>query len=683
MITSNEAKVLKVESREYPNSIAIAPGLTQIPCPESRREPPDDARVQNRGANGLAPVKDLGLEDELVFLKARRAYIQHFVHTTGATQLNVYFGDKVISFDEPDEFGFGESLAMQSTFRAGSATTWGAGYKWERVRPLLAQLIAEGVLQYVDALGRDPITGARLDGTRHSLLPLAPSPVAKTWFDCETITQELTGRALEVGYLEMVVPIFRVAHMAMDSEGRQVGEANVFPKALRVEVPTNWRTCIYSGSRFQTDVPMNVSALKSMRNDWAQMMAVLLRVRETYLMRFPKARAGWTVGHLERLSTVVLALPTYLMMRTENRVDNGQLHPALSCLFRVTDGLRLTMHQMLFVPIGEPALLPDTPMSSAEVFAYAERNYSFHSEHGVCAGPKTMIDEFLSVVIDGKTPRLPHTGRYDHAIQSALDDLDSAFDYAMYGLQNYATIFSAWPIMTRTYEELYAILNSWAGKGSVRVMRYRDHLDGQIKRMRTRTYLATEAWRKHRELAYGDMYWQCAAGQRAGGQNEPHSGKSLAQQLSTPVVSSDSVLALQLVDAIQNAFDVGPARNAVEIKQLANCLQNFFHKNQAIVRIACDTQQHLNELLGRSRPVRSFKAADIDIHNLLQQLEDRTLPYLLDEIQDLLDIDISIDQDVIQIINRTGDALTQGSIIQNQFDQCIAERITCNSAPTN
>jgi hypothetical protein len=67
---------------------------------------------------------------------------------------------------------------------------------------------------------------------------------------------------LELAYLELVIPIFRVAHIAIDEDGRQVGEANFFPKPLRLDIPTEWRTCHYPGTRYQSQ-PMNVTALKS------------------------------------------------------------------------------------------------------------------------------------------------------------------------------------------------------------------------------------------------------------------------------------------------------------------------------------------------------------------------------------------------------------------------------------
>ena len=256
---------------------------------------------------------------------------------------------------------------------------------------------------------------------------------------------ELFGRPLDIGWLELVVPIFRVAHMAMDADGRQVGEANAFPPMLRVDVPTRWRTCIYPGSRHLHDKPMNVSALKAMRAHWGPMMAMLLRVRATYLRRCPDALAGWTVGHLERLSTAVLTLPAWQLMRRDGRVANGALHPVLSSMFRVTDGLRMTMHHMLFIPFGEPTRHPDTPMTAAEVHAYAERAFSFISDHGVCAGPKAMVDEFLAVLVDGATPRDGLPAVLDPALEAATADIEPAIDYAMLGLQAYAAVFSLWP----------------------------------------------------------------------------------------------------------------------------------------------------------------------------------------------------------------------------------------------
>ena len=307
--------------------------------------------------------------------------------------------------------------------------------------------------------------------------------MARSWFECEDITRELAGRAIELGHLELVIPVFRVAHMTMDAEGRQVGEANVFPKALRLDVPTRWRTCIYSGSRYEDERPMNVSALKTMRAHWPQMMSALLHIRDAYLRRFPDAATGWTVGHLECLSTLVLALPTFMLMRAQDRVANGDLHPVLSCLFRVTDGLRMTTHQMLFVPVAEATLSCDTPMTSAEVYAYAERNHAFASTHGVCAGPRVMIEEFLSVLIDGVRPAGVDEVVLDAPVQAALEAVEQAFDYGLLGLQAHVAVFSLWPVMTRTYARMAEIAGQWKDDGNAAMDELRRHLLLPLRRL--------------------------------------------------------------------------------------------------------------------------------------------------------------------------------------------------------
>jgi hypothetical protein len=442
----------------------------------------------------------------------------------------------------------------------------------------------------------------------------------------------------------MVVPIFRVAHMSLDAEGHQVGEANVFPPALRIEVPMRWRTCIYEGTRYQVDRPMNVTALKSMRAHWGQMMAALLEIREAYLTRFPEARAGWTIGHLERLSVTVLALPTYLLMRNVNRVANGDLHPALSSLFRVTDGLRMTMHQMLFIPIGEPARSPDEPMTSAEIYAYAERNYSFHSEHGVCAGPRVMIEEFFSVLIDGKAPRGGIPAELDPQVRAALDDLEPVIDYALLGLQVYASVFSSWPIMTRTYHALHEIAARWATEGHAPAAALRDKLQTRVERIRQTGYLSTEDHRIDRERVYADMYAQCGLGV-TGVQPRPSLDERIAL---TPLATSGSVSS-QLRNALEQALQIDDGSVPRHLEELQECILGYLRQTQSVLHVACEAQRDINLLLGRPLPEQPFDAADINTHIRLRGDREQGAPFLLDDMKQILNLDITVDKGAIEI----------------------------------
>ena len=591
-----------------------------------------------------APRPVLEADDELVFVQHKRLVIQYATDASGGTELHLYCGEKEISFDEPELFAFGEGLAKHARFVARTATTWGEGYDWPRVRELLEQLLTEEILQYADADESGPI--ATQNVTCPSPLPAARSTVPRTWLECEAITHELTGHTVELGYLELVVPIFRVVHMAMDAEGRQIGEANVFPKPLRLDVPTEWRICPYAGSRFQSERPMNATALKSMRTHWAQMMVALARIRDAFLGRFPQARSGWTVGDLERLSALVLTVPAYLLMRTQQRVENGALHPVLSSMFRVTDGVRMTMHQMLFLPVFEPTLPPDAPMTSAEIYAYAERNYGFYSAHGVCAAPKAMIEAFLHVLVDGQPVENGTSVVLDAPVQAALEDLDAAFDYGLYGLQAYAVVFSLWPAMSRAYERLLAIVEAWSGESSATLVGLRECLQTNVQYLRTETLLKTEEWRTSRDLVYADMYAQCASGL-----GSASSGTTLAECLTPVWLAHHAPAAEQLRTVLRRRLCRTVTADSPAFERLVTGVMDYLRQEQAIVRAAGAIQQRINGILGRTPPVRPFTAAAIDLFNQMQGDVIR-LPYLVDELEKVLALRIVVTADTIEIVDR-------------------------------
>jgi hypothetical protein len=374
------------------------------------------------------------------------------------------------------------------------------------------------------------------------------------------------------------------------------------------------------------------------------MMAVLQRVRAAYLVRFPQARDGWTVGHLERLSVSVLALPTWLLMRGSQRVENGQLHPALSSVFRVTDGLRMTMHQMLFVPFGEPALSPDAPMTGADVYAYAERNFSFHAGHGVCAGPRVMIEEFLAVLVDGKEPREAVPARLDTQVQDALDDLDSVLDYALLGLQAYAAVFSVWPQMTRAYAELESIATAWAIRGPATALAFSEFLHSRNTRIGQTGYLATEERRVHREHVYADMHAQCGSAV-TGETPRP----SLAERIARVPRAADGVVAGRLRAVLERHFGLVPGEWSPHLDQIVDCLMRYLRCTQALLRAACETQRDINVLLARTPPERPFGAAELDIHNRLRGDVDGPPPSLFDDLQDRYGLRITLDKDILEI----------------------------------
>jgi hypothetical protein len=586
----------------------------------------------------------IGPEDELFLPLNRRVVARYAVGGDGVRELHLYCGPKEVVFDEPELFDFGETLVKHSSFRAGSTAGWGRGYEWPRVRDLLQQLVIEGVLQHGSGAVAGPRADAGAEATeRPSPLAPAPSARARHWDECEAITRELAGRSVEPGYLELVVPVFRVAHISVDADGRQLGEANVIPRALRLEVPTRWRTCTEPGSRFLDPKPMNASALQPMRARWPKLMAALLRIRRSYLDRFPAARSGLTLGDVQRLATLVQAVATYPLVVTNGRVPNGQLHPVLSSLFRAADGLRTTTHQMLLDPLAEATISPDTLVSASEIHAFAERNRSFHSAQGVCPAPAAMIEQFLRVLMEGADDSEFSAEIQDGPVERALGDIEPAFDYGLLGLQAFAVVSSHAPLMARTCARMTQIVEGWGGLRTPALEQLGAYLAEKAGNLQSQTPYATEESRARRERVYADMYAQCARGL-----GDPVR-QSLPERSPGRVGVQHRRAGEILRDILHRRCSAGPDAPADIVDWLADCLMHSFVRSHELLGLASDIQARINALVGRPQPLRPFSALDVDIQVQLQDDGTQRLPNLLEELEQLLGLRVHITGDRVEI----------------------------------
>jgi hypothetical protein len=583
-------------------------------------------------------------DDELVFPLSKGAFAQYWEEPGAPRELRLFYQDKEVAFNDPALFPFGEALAGRTRFRAGEATAWGP-LAWPRVRGLLEPLVAAGILRHADEVDVP-------DLPRHEARPspLAPAPCAHppTWDDEGQTIRAISGKPLDPGHLELVVPVFRVAHMYLDTDDRQIGEANVFPPLARLDRPTLWRTCPYSGTRYQPDKPMNVTALRAMREQWRQVLAIVRRVSDSYRLRYPAVEArGWTVGDVERMTVCVLALPAYLLVRGEERVANGRLHPALSSAFRLTDGPRMVMHSMLFERLGEPARSGDTPITGDQAHAYAERNRSFHTGHGVCAGPPAMIDDFLAVLLDRADPRGGWPDRLDPEVEAALAVLEPAMDYGLLGLQAFGAVFSTFPAMSQSHAALSRVVRGWSGPESPRLASFRAALEG----LRTGPKAAGDSLASSRLATYDAIYRECGFG-LTGRPAEP----SLVDRYANP-----APLPADIAGALESAFarylddlDEGGAL----IAGLAACLGRAIATVQAALRTALEVQGRINALLGRTSPLRTFQGRDLVRYAALNKSvppgrERKPVPFLIDDLARILGIAIEIDAEKVTIVRAT------------------------------
>jgi hypothetical protein len=574
-----------------------------------------------------------------------RKRMSHAYVTTeaGGSELCIYYGAKEVTFDEERLFAFGEQLVSQSSFTAESATSWGPGYEWSEVRSLLEALVGEGIIKHGDSAGDQ-----RGGGLVPSRLPPSVCPVPRSWSagDCEALTRELGGRPVELGYLEAVVATYRIAHPALDSDGRQVGEANVFPPGLRLDRETDWRVCQYPGSRYRDDAPMNVTALKAMIKHWKPMMMSLLEIRAEVLHRLVRSRQGWTAGDLHTFSRVVLAVPAFQLMAGDPASPQPPLHPVLSSLFRITDGIRMTTHDMLFLS-AERTRLPDEPITAAELYGFAERNGLFLGEFGVCAGPKAMMDEFFTTVFDG-TP-VEGTARLalPSDVQELLSQLPAAVDYGLWGLQVWAVSRSVWLAMRLVYKTLRDIFETAAGEASERL---RARLGADWVTME-KERIATDHDVDVHVVVYADAYEQAWRALRA-----PVGPPTLAERIApcaeAPMHLATATQLRGLLAARLSGGDFGELGSTPAVARIVDALVHYLREEQAILASATELQGSINALLGRPRPTRPLSVRDLRVTFTMHAVPMAPFPYLFDMLEDELGIRVACTAETIEVTDR-------------------------------
>jgi hypothetical protein len=578
--------------------------------------------------------------EQLSVAYRKRLVCTYVVNDDGERELRIDHGMKEISFDDERFFAFGEQLAKVASFTGHEATGWGDGYTWDEIGPLLEALLDEGVLQRGEATD-DP----RGSGLVESPVPPSACPFARSWSaaECEAITGDLGDRPVEVGYLEAVVPAVRIAHPALDADDRQVGEANVFPARLRLDRPTDWRVCQYPGSRYRDDMPMNVTALRAMIKHWKPILVATLAVRDEVAARLGRGAEPWTLGELHVLSSAVLALPAFALLRGGGSSPQRPLHPVLSSLFRVTDGVRLTAYEMLFSI--EKTRRPEEPMTAADLYTRAEQEALLTSPTGVCSGPPHMIEEFLRCAVDGVRPDGLAGVELPGEIAALFDELPAAIDYALYSKQSWGVSLSAWLAMSRAYEALIAIATtSAAGPDAAAAQSLRARL-GRDWAVLERLQIASDHDRDVHWRAYVDAYQVAHRALR-----EPVGPATLAGAIAVgPLTAVQSAAARELHDLLAARAARGElAGGAPAAARIAEVVIGYLREEQAILAATTRIQDAINTLLDRPRPTRPLETRDFRVHFVLGH-GDQRFPHLLDALGAELGIAITCTASAITI----------------------------------
>jgi hypothetical protein len=554
----------------------------------------------------------------------------------GEKELTLYCGLQEISFDEPELFPWAEKLIQQDSFQAGAATAWSARpLEWPRVKELLESLIDAGIL----AREADRQTAAQtaLSAAHHDFLDREQArpatEVPRFWSpDPSPIVEEVTGRGgLDIGFLESIVPVHRLAHIALDREGRQVGEANSFPDRMRLKLPTEYKTCGYAGTRYLDEAPMNMTALRSMLAHWRPVLAATLACREEFLARYPQYPDGrWKLGDVLFMTSGVLAVPAIQMLRWQDPVQNGELDPVLSSLFRVIDGVRMVSGYML--DLYERPMVHDTPVTPRDLTDAAEREDQYRSGIGVCAGPQAMIDELVQTALQGKPLAGPPP-----VLGPWAADIPKAMDYALLGRALVATTSTIWVAMGGAYARIHEALQREPALTGGRL--------GKLREAFERDFLSVLPGRNDQAAQRAWSYeWHKITFERA---QLGVTGLAAADRVSFDAVlhPPDSLLGESAANALRELFasvetEPAHAANGPLLQEIAGHLLDYLRFERNALPTVTWLQRQINALLGRPQPVAPFSSKELSLHHAMRAGTPGAAVYLLDPFKEALGLTV-------------------------------------------
>jgi hypothetical protein len=232
-------------------------------------------------------------------------------------------------------------------------------------------------------------------------------------------------------------------------------------------------------------------------------------------------------------------------------------------------------------------------------------------------------------------------------VQDALDQVEPAVDYGLRGLQAFGSVFSLFPTSTAGHAQFREIINAWKKTDSPRLALIRERCEKMHEITQDVGWLAEDALRKSRLVAYNEMYQKCGFG-LTGRYPEP----SLEERYENPPPLPAETTA-ELKAAFARYFNDLPEADEL-FDTLALWLGKFISFVQVALDVSLEVQGRINGLLGRTPPVRTFMGRDLATYVGLDKSVDSKderveVPFLVDDIARVLGVTIDITVDEVKI----------------------------------
>jgi len=290
----------------------------------------------------------------------------------------------------------------------------------------------------------------------------------------------------------------------------------------------------------------------------------------------------------------------------------------------------------------ERPMIHDTPIRPRDVTDAAEREDQYRSGRGVCAGPQSMIDELLATLMNGK----PVEGSVE-PLGPWTADIPLALDYALRGLQVYATVMTVWVKMGLAYARIHDALLRAPELTQGRLGRLRQAVERDFQSLIPgRNHLAAQ--RDFSEPFYQRMFHHAQLGIRG---LAPEDRKDLAVELTPPPDLLGDRAAGALRDLFASSEEAAAAAtNAPLLQEIAGHVLDYLRYERNALRTVTAVQREINLLLERPQPSSPLTGTQLAIYHLLRRpIPNRGQYYLIDTVLETLDISIENHEDATTV----------------------------------
>jgi hypothetical protein len=198
-----------------------------------------------------------------------------------------------------------------------------------------------------------------------------------------------------------------------DADGRSLGEGN----GPRGQSNIDWKPSRYPGSRAGPEKKINNSALRQMGQHWLELLELMDELRAEYVERFG-TQGSFTLRDVWRFSRISIALPNFLVNRTDSPLSPDEIPSLLSTAFKTMVGLVIFSTDVFMSGVSL-----DQVFSADELIEYVERGNLFQGGQGVCAGPPNLVRQLIDLVLTGRAH--PQTSW----LPELIGDVDRGFRY--------------------------------------------------------------------------------------------------------------------------------------------------------------------------------------------------------------------------------------------------------------